>query len=127
MDESNPEAVQWANATDLFAFYQKAKTPFSDLIVKCKVGFGEVPCPEPRSSITRAFGFCYTMLGTADTAYTISEPGFSSAFSLEIDIHQHEYGNTWGPGAGIWVNIRFIYMPIAIQMCFGIMRIAMCE
>ena len=104
-DELSPEAIHWANTTDIDGYFKRTQTPFSDLIVKCKIGFHEVPCPEPRISFLYSFGFCYTMLGTADTAYNISEPGFSSAYSLEIDIQQHEYGSTLGPGTGIWVCI----------------------
>ena len=110
-DELSPEVVHWANTTDIAAYFKTTQTKFSDLIVKCKIGFHEVPCSQPQISFLYSFGFCYTMSGTANTAYNISEPGFSSAFSLEIDIQQHEYGSTLGPGAGIWVYV-FIYLKV---------------
>ena len=117
LDHLSPEVLHWANTTDAMAYWRSTLAPSSDFIIRCAVGHTKIPCPKPQIINMVWFGMCYTMLGTADTAYAISESSHESQFTMVIDVQQHEYALTISQGAGVRVRNKKLDICNHLQNC----------
>ena len=106
LDHLSPEVIRWANTTDAMAYWRSTLAPYTDFIIRCEVGRARIPCPKPQITHVLWFGMCYTMRGTADTAYAISEPSFGSQFTMVIDVQQQDYALAASPGVGVRVRTK---------------------